>query len=85
MHLHKIIASLNSIAISRIFVNGFLTTPITLKRRVRQDDPLSLSLLLFLLSVEPLVITEKTRKLSKEFEWQRNTKSLLVATQMTQH
>jgi len=53
-HFTEIVKAINTSTRSQILINGYLTKPVTMERGVRQGDPLSM--LLFLISVEPLAI-----------------------------
>jgi len=61
-HLIQIVQSINTNTRSQVLINGHLTKPFTIERGVRQGDPLSM--LLFLLAVEPLAISiQKNRRI----------------------
>ena len=42
-HFTEIVKAINTSTRSQIFINGYLTKPVTMERGVRQGDPLSIS------------------------------------------
>jgi len=79
----QIIRALNSNATSKILINGFHTKNVTIKKGVRQGDPLSLYL--FLLAVEPLVtvINQNFKIAGLGMERKRNIKCPSYADDIT--